>query len=321
MASYQSRRRDPLLDSATQAAIEKRTKELLGLALAFAGFFIAVMVGSYAPTDPSWISATDAPVQNWLGHFGASLAAPLMMIIGLGIWVVPIVLMAWGARFVMHHGQERAVGRLIFAPVAIILASVHAATLAPTADWPANFGLGGLFGDTVLGVILTIVPFGPVFGVKLLSLLSGVGLLALMAFAVGFTRLELKVAGRFALLGTVMLYAFALRFVGKGAALSAQAAQGVNTTIQARRAPVFETRAPRVEAPEQDDSFSVPPINDSRMRGAAVVRANAATPTAEPPLTPRSLPPAPPLRSAPLAAPVRKMPTPETPQSGGFLAG
>ena len=321
MASYQSRRRDPLLDSTTQAAIEKRTKELLGLGLIFAGLLIAVMVGSYAPTDPSWISATDAPVQNWLGHFGASLAAPLMMIIGLGIWVVPIVLVAWGVRFVMHHGQERAVGRLIFAPVAIILASVHAATLAPTADWPANFGLGGLFGDTVLGVILTIVPFGTVFGVKLLSLLSGVALLALMAFAVGFTRPELKVAGRFALLGTVMLYAFFLRFVGKGAALSAQAAHGVNTTIQARRAPVFETRAPRGEAPESDDPFTVPPIDANRARAAAVVRANPAMPTSEPAVTASSLPPAPPMRNAPLAAPARKMPTQEASQSGGFLAG
>ena len=321
MASYQSRRRDPLLDSTTQAAIEKRTKELLGLGLIFAGLLIAVMVGSYAPTDPSWISATDAPVQNWLGHFGASVAAPLMMIIGLGVWVAPLVLMAWGLRFVMHHGQERAIGRLIFVPVAIVLASVHAATLAPTAEWPANFGLGGLFGDTVLGVILTIVPFGTIFGVKLLSLLSGVALLALMAFVLGFTRPEVKVAGRFALLGTVMLYAFALRLAGKGAALSAQAAKGVNTTLQARRAPVFETRSPRVAAADLTDPFSVPPLNDQRARAAAVVRANPAMPTSEPPLTRTTLPPAPPLRSAPLTAPVRKMPTAEAPQSGGFLAG
>ena len=214
MASYQSRRRDPLLDSNTQAVIEKRTKELLGIALIFFGFLIAVMVGSYSPDDPSWISATDAPVQNWLGHFGASTAAPLMMVIGMGIWVVPLSLITWGLRFVMHHGQEHAIGRLIFAPVAIILASVHAATLTPGVNWPANFGLGGLFGDTVLGVILTIIPFGTIFGVKLLSFISGIALLALMAFALGFTRPEIKVAGRLALLGTVMLYGLLLRGLG-----------------------------------------------------------------------------------------------------------
>ena len=196
MASYQTRQRDPLLDSATQAALEKRSKELVGLGLGLVGLVIALIVGSYSPDDPSWISATDAPVQNWLGHFGASIAAPLMMVVGLGIWVVPALLIAWGARFVLHRGQERAIGRIIFAPVAIVVAAVYAATLTPGADWPANFGLGGLFGDTVLGVILTIVPFSAVFGVKLLSFLTGLGLVALMAFALGFTRPELRVAGR-----------------------------------------------------------------------------------------------------------------------------
>ena len=83
MASYQSRRRDPLLDSTTQAALEKRSRELLGLGLIGLGLLVAVMIGTYSPDDPSWISATDAPVQNWLGYFGASLAAPLIMIVGI----------------------------------------------------------------------------------------------------------------------------------------------------------------------------------------------------------------------------------------------
>jgi S-DNA-T family DNA segregation ATPase FtsK/SpoIIIE len=310
MASYQSRRRDPLLDSTTQAALEKRSKELLGIGLIFAGLLVAVMLGSYSPNDPSWISATDAPVQNWLGHVGASIAAPLMMIVGLGVWVVPVVLLAWGARFVMHHGQERAMGRLIFAPVAIVVASVHAATLAPSGDWPANFGLGGLFGDTVLGVVLTVVPFGAAFGVKLVSLLTGFGLLAIMALVLGFTRPEVKIAGRFALLGTVMLYAMLLRLLGKGAALSSQAAQGATSAYQARRA---QRNEPEL-APASVDPFTVPPVDAERVRAAAVVRANPVMPTREPPVNAPVFPTAP-----PLAAPVRHMPEPE-PQNG-FLSG
>jgi len=314
MASYQSRRRDPLLDSTTQAAIEKRTKELLGLVLIFAGLLIAVMMGSYSPDDPSWISATDAPVQNWLGQFGASFAAPLMMVIGLGVWVVPLVLLAWGARFVMHHGQERAIGRLIFVPVAIILASVHTATLTPGIDWPANFGLGGLFGDTLLGVILTIVPVGAIFGVKLLSFLTGIALLGLMAFVLGFTRSEIKTAGRFLLLGTVMLYALLLRMLGKGATLSAQAAQGMSATVQSRREQMHQARAARAEEPNVDDPFSVQPLSDDpRLRAAAVVRANPVMPTAEPPLTARQMPPAP----EPVVQPRPTAPAPQ----GRFLSG
>nr|WP_300975948.1 DNA translocase FtsK 4TM domain-containing protein [Yoonia sp.] len=143
MASYQSRQRDPLFDSTTQAALEKRSRELVGLALIVTGALFAVVIGTYSPDDPSWISATDAPVQNWLGHFGASVAAPLMMVIGLGSWVIAATLIAAGARFVFHYGQDRVIGRAMFAPVVMVVASVYAATLAPSQDWPANFGMGG----------------------------------------------------------------------------------------------------------------------------------------------------------------------------------
>jgi len=43
MASYQARKRDPLLDSNTQAVIEKRSKELLGFALIAVGVLFAAV--------------------------------------------------------------------------------------------------------------------------------------------------------------------------------------------------------------------------------------------------------------------------------------
>lgn len=157
MASYQARKRDPLLDSNTQAVIEKRSKELLGFALIALGVVLGAMIWSYTPNDPSWISATDAPVQNWLGQSGASGAATLMMIVGKGAWMFPLALAAWGLRFVLHYGHERASSRAVFTPIAVVVASLYAATLVPGANWPPNFGLGGLFGDTVLGVTLQIL--------------------------------------------------------------------------------------------------------------------------------------------------------------------
>ncbi|SFS20376.1 DNA translocase FtsK [Yoonia litorea] len=318
MASYQSRRRDPLLDSTTQAALEKRSRELLGLALIMLGVMVSMMLWSYSPDDPSWISATDAPVQNWLGYFGASLAAPLIMIVGLGFWVVPIALMGWGLRFLRHSGHERALGRLLFVAVAIVVAPLHAATLTPGAGWPANFGLGGLFGDTVLAIVLTILPFGTAFGVKLLSFITALGLLVVLAFALGFTRAELRSAGHFALLGTVMLYSLLLRALGRGASLSAEAAKGVNTVVQSRRAQFAETRAAASAADDDEaevvDSFTVPPVTDHRSRVASVVRANPVMPKAEPPLTAQAAPDRP-----PLAAPLRASSQQDAP-AGGFLA-
>ncbi|WP_377509433.1 DNA translocase FtsK 4TM domain-containing protein [Octadecabacter sp. R77987] len=297
--AYQTRQRDPLLDSNMQAAIEKRGKELLGLGLIVLGVLAAMMIVSYHPDDPNWMSATDAPVQNWLGRFGASVAAPIFMIVGWGAWGIPVTLVAWGARLALHHGEERALGRLIFAPIAVAVLAVYAATLAPGAGWDHSFGLGGLFGDTVLAMALTVVPFSAAFGVKLMSFISGVSVVALGAFVLGFTWREIKVLGRFLLIGFIMLYALLLRLLGQGASASMRAAQGTYASVQARRA---QAAAERAEAEEEAAAYrAVPDPKSEAARVAAVVRAAPAMPT----------------RDAPLAAPERAA----EPQSGGLLGG
>ena len=297
--AYQTRQRDPLLDSNMQAAIEKRGKELLGLGLIVLGVLAAMMIVSYHPDDPNWMSATDAPVQNWLGRFGASVAAPIFMIVGWGAWGIPVTLVAWGARLALHHGEERALGRLIFAPIAVAVLAVYAATLAPGAEWDHSFGLGGLFGDTVLAMALTVVPFSAAFGVKLMSFISGLSVVALGAFVLGFTWREVKVLGRFLLIGFIMLYAMLLRLLGQGASASMRAAQGTYASVQARRA---QAAAERAEAEEEAAAFrAVPDPKSEAARVAAVVRATPVMPTS----------------AAPLAAPERVA----EPQSGGLLGG
>ncbi len=229
--AYQARGRDPLLDSTTQAAIEKRGKELIGLALIVLGLMAAAMIASYTPNDPSWISATDAPVQNWMGRFGASIAAPLFMIVGWGSWGLPFILVAWGARFVLHSGEDRALSRVIFAPIMMAMASVYASTLLPGAGWTHSFGLGGLFGDTVLGAVLTILPIGAATGLKIMSLAVGLGLVALALFVLGCVREELRQFARFLIVGVILSYASLMALLGKSVGGAAQAAQ----TAQARR--------------------------------------------------------------------------------------
>ncbi|QUJ76477.1 DNA translocase FtsK 4TM domain-containing protein [Sulfitobacter albidus] len=238
--AYQTRGRDPLLDSNMSEAIEKRGKELLGVVLVVLGVMAAMMIGSYTPDDPNWMLATDAPAQNWLGRMGASLAAPLFMIVGWGAWGLAAVLLVWGLRFVLHRGQERAMSRAIFAPIAVAFGAIYAATLTPGSEWleTHSFGLGGLFGDTVMGVILTVLPIGSTFTIKLMSLLMGVGIVIFGAFVLGFTRVELTRFGRFLLVGTIMAYATLMTVLGRGASGAVGAAQ----TLQAKQA---ERRAQR----------------------------------------------------------------------------
>ena len=217
MASYQARQRDPLLDRNTQAAIERRGKELLGAALLMLAALTALMLASYSPDDPSWLAATDEPARNLLGRYGAAIASPLFVIAGYASWGIGLLLAVWGLRFMRHVGEDRALGRAIFSPIAIALLAVYASTHAAGAGWAHSFGLGGLFGDTVLGAILGVAPVSAAFGLKVMSVLVGIGALAMTLFVLGFDGRELRGLGRFLLVGLIVAYDGLLRLLGAGA--------------------------------------------------------------------------------------------------------
>ncbi|MBW7921027.1 MAG: DNA translocase FtsK [Rubellimicrobium sp.] len=306
MATYQTRGRGPLLDRETQAVLERRSLELGGLLLAALGVAAGLMLWSYSPDDPNWMLASDAPVHNWLGRLGASVAHPLTMIVGRAAWVVPLVLLAWGLRLPLHLGEER-LGRLVFAPLAVALAALYGATLAPPAGWAPRFGLGGLFGDTVLGFALTVLPLGAGFAVKVMSLALALAVLVSVAWVAGVTRDEARGALRFLILGAGWGYEMILRGLGRGMRASAQVARGA----QARAVGMRAARRERAVALEDE----LPPPR----RQAAVVRAP------EPAVAPREaamraplMPP--PVSASGLAAPPRRAMPPAPSGIGALLS-
>ena len=260
MASYQIRQRDPLVDQNTAAMLERRGRELVGAGLVVLALLFAVMLGSYSASDPGWLVATDAPVNNWLGRFGASVSSTLFIIGGLGSWGIPLLLGAWGVRFMAHRGDERAMGRVVFAVIAIALGSVFAATHVPGPNWPhAAIGLGGLFGDTVLGAMLAILPIGAGFGLKLLSVFFGVGLVVMALFVTGFDMVEIRAIRRFITLGMVSAYAMGVSLAGQSAAGTARAAQALAEKNRARR----EMAASRAQ---RDDVIYSEPMQPAQLR-------------------------------------------------------
>ncbi|MYF88914.1 MAG: hypothetical protein F4186_05885, partial [Boseongicola sp. SB0676_bin_33] len=86
--AFQTRSRDPLFDSDTQAIIERRGKELLGILLLGLGVAIALALGSYSPDEPSWRSTAGPSDENLLGPIGATFALLVYVVIGYGGWAV-----------------------------------------------------------------------------------------------------------------------------------------------------------------------------------------------------------------------------------------
>ncbi len=274
MASYSTRQRDPLFDSNTQAVLEKRGKELLGIGLIALGVLAALLVGSYSPDDPSWMLATDAPVQNWLGRLGASIAAPLMLVVGKASWWFAILPIVWGLRLTLHYGAERAIGRLIFFPIPIVVSSIYFATFSASAEWAHSFGYGGMLGDTLLSIILSPFLGQSLVWVKVVALIAGVLTLSLGAAVLGFTRSELRTGWRFFLYGLVVVYAFVLRLLGRGADMSVKAAQVGYANVQARREQSRIAQDVFAQTPTFDQNY---PDLDERQRVANVVRSHPVT--------------------------------------------
>lgn len=296
MASFQARQRDPLLDQGTQAMLERRGRELLGLVLILVALAFALMLGSYSPDDPGWMVATEEQAQNFFGRIGAAVASTLIILIGRGTWAIPVIFAIWGARFMLHRGGERALGRVVFAVIAVAFAAVHCATLVPGDGWTHTFGLGGLFGDTVLGSLIGVLPGSAGFGLKLLSLLTFAGLLAVMLYVTGFDMAELRAIRRFLLLGSILGYSALAQALGGGARGAVSGARSLQARSRSAGPVVARDTAPLRRA--------MPPVTGQAMTPEPL-RASAAR------VMPASL------RGEPRAA----LPEPApVPQKTGFLA-
>ena len=249
MAYHQARGRDPLIDSSVQETLERRGVELLGIAMIIIGVLAALIIYSYSPSDPGPFSASDAPVRNLLGITGATIASPVFLILGWGSWSLVALFLVWGVRLTLHKGSERATSRAIFAPVGVALVAIYAATLVPDATWTHSFGLGGLFGDTVVGFLLTAVPINAKIAIVLLSVLSAILMMIVGAFVLGFDKEELRSIARFLYVSLVMTYAHIMTLAGRETERAVAKVYDVQQNSQAKRKARLQMQTTEVVEP------------------------------------------------------------------------
>ena len=254
MASYGkgTKRRAKLVEPKTSLAMQKRLRELLGVGLGLLGAMVLVALWTYDPADPSLFSATDAAPNNLLGYAGASFADPFYRALGWASYGVPVLLMVWSWRFIVHKGETRAMTRIITAPIAIALLSIFAAMHVPFANWPHAYGLGGMFGDSVLRTVLSANPFDIGLSVKTLTLAMAFVVSLISAYALGLTVPEMGRIGQFLLQGLRGLFAglwWLLGFMGIGAARAGKAAREAHQRRKEAAATAAEEEEIREEPP------------------------------------------------------------------------
>ena len=120
--------------------------QAIGLALLLAAMLLALAFLTYDHADPSWNHVVDGPVRNALGASGARLSDAVLQGLGLGAWLLPLILMDWAVRLMLGRGLGRVWLRLLLLPPMLAAAALALSIFPAPARWPVAAGLGGAFG-------------------------------------------------------------------------------------------------------------------------------------------------------------------------------
>ncbi|MBL8689605.1 MAG: DNA translocase FtsK 4TM domain-containing protein [Rhodospirillaceae bacterium] len=175
------------LPEGAEVFLKRRTQEFLGTALLLFGLFLVACIVFYVPGDRSFSVAVDRPVAHPLGGLGATVADVLVQGLGASGFMLALVVLVWGARFLIHRPVSRFWLRLTTLPAATLAVSVALSLLPAQLLWPElpDLRLGGVVGQLIVGRLIAWVP--PWGGLAATSLISaGATALAVPLAAVAF---------------------------------------------------------------------------------------------------------------------------------------
>ena len=163
------------------AILQRRLRELGGIALITLAMMAALALATWSVDDPSLSHATDSAVHNLLGRPGAIAADLMMQLLGLGSLALLLPIAVWGYRLLGHRPLRHERLRVLLWLLGAVLAAAFASCLPRGIRWPLPCGLGGVVGDAMLR--LPVVLFGmPLKGTSSLVAAIVLGLAALAAF-------------------------------------------------------------------------------------------------------------------------------------------
>jgi DNA segregation ATPase FtsK/SpoIIIE, S-DNA-T family len=164
------------------AVLQRRLREVGGIALISLAMMAALALATWSVQDPSLSHATDAPVRNLLGMPGAIAADLMMQLLGLGSLALLLPIAVWGYRLLGHRRLSHERLRVFLWIIGAVLAAAFASCLPKSPHWPLPSGLGGVIGDAMLRLPVVLVHV-PLTGVSRLAAAIVLGVAALTAFA------------------------------------------------------------------------------------------------------------------------------------------
>jgi len=144
---------------------------LLGLALLAVLVLVVLALGSWDVLDPSLSYASDRPVSNILGHWGAIGADLAMQFLGLAAVLALLAPFFWSVSLIAQRAISFSFRRLSYWLASILLFSTALAALPWPEKWPLPMGLGGIIGDKIFALLKLSETFLPIWAITMLTLI------------------------------------------------------------------------------------------------------------------------------------------------------
>src|SRR5271167_3113008 len=162
--------------------LQRRLRELGGIALISLAMLAALALATWTVQDPSLSHATDAPVHNLLGLPGAVAADLMMQILGLGSLALLLPIAVWGYRLLGHRRLSHERLRVLLWLIGAVLTAAFASCVPKSPNWPLPSGLGGVIGDAMLRLPVMLAHVQLIGGTRVGAAIV-LGSAALLAFA------------------------------------------------------------------------------------------------------------------------------------------
>lgn len=175
------KQKTPLFPPAVHEFVKRRIVDISGGGLFIAGAGLILAIYSYSPNDPSMNTSTsNGSIINWAGAPGAYAADLLLQTLGLGAWVIALVLSSWGYRIF----RRKPISIFNFKIAALLgstcLAAIAFARIPAYEGWTLGPYLGGSTGAMMFNKITSLIQ--PVISTDWTHFFTA-GVAGLLAFA------------------------------------------------------------------------------------------------------------------------------------------
>lgn len=162
-----------LLTTTLEDQLIRTIRKALGIGLLVGTGLAWAALLSRSSADLRFGSLSSGPVANFLGPLGAITSDLLLQCLGFGVASILFITMFWGLELVSSGTISRFRVRASFAVIAVAAIASAASAIPTPLSWPLRQGLGGLAGELIFSLIVSVLAG---LGFKLMTPVVGLAL-------------------------------------------------------------------------------------------------------------------------------------------------